>query len=706
MFSRYSKYALFCAAAVLALSVATVACLRPVPHLNIDKNLSARITDRSGMPLAITYQSAWNTDHVVPYYQIPAVLKTAVIAAEDRRFYSHTGVDWRARAAALYQNLSSRKSVRGASTITEQVVRLHHPRSRNLWSKWLEGFEARMLENVASKPEILEFYLNQVPYAANRRGVAQAARYYFNRDLNLLTEKEILALAVLPRAPSGFDLYKNPRGIDTRIAKLAKFLGLTTHFPSGFSLQNPKGLAEASHFAAYVRSNMQHHDHLRTTLDANMQAAVQDILDARMAALGSKKVFNGAVLVADHKTAEILAWVVAGAEMPETPFGRIDAVLTPRQPGSAMKPFLYAAALDRGWTAATVIDDAPLSEAIGTGLHRFKNYSNIFYGPVTLREALANSLNIPALKTLRHVGTQDYLTILRQLGFASLDRAADVYDEGLALGNGEVRLLDMVGAYAALARGGAWQPLRVSFEEDASAQPKKIFSAEASSIIGNILSDPWARRLEFGSGSVLSLPVQTAVKTGTSTDYRDAWALGYNDRFVVGVWMGNLDYTPTDGVTGASGPALVLRSVFNLLNKDRQTARLNVSSRLLRKTVCVPQPGEITCAPREELFIPGTENAPLHRVSAKNIFEVIKPTDGLRIAIDPRIPLERQKMEFLLKPDCADCVVEWRVNQALLPQTGTRSLWPLEKGQYRLTALVKRGSDTIFTSPEISYIVK
>jgi penicillin-binding protein 1C len=238
----------------------------------------------------------------------------------------------------------------------------------------------------------------------------------------------------------------------------------------------------------------------------------------------------------DRRSGEILAWVVAGADpADETPGRYFDAVLVPRQPGSALKPFLYAASFDAGWSPGARIADAPLSEAVGTGLHRFNNYSHHFYGDVSIRQALGNSLNIPAIHAVNFIGPDHYLEKLHQLGFENLTRGAGFYGDGLALGNGEVSLLELVRGFATLANQGRTLTLHAVMEDHPyKDNGVRVFSSEAATMVGNILSDPWARSLEFGRYSLLDLPIQTAVKTGTSTDYRDAWAVGYDSRYVVG----------------------------------------------------------------------------------------------------------------------------------------------------------------------------
>jgi penicillin-binding protein 1C len=237
--------------------------------------------------------------------------------------------------------------------------------------------------------------------------------------------------------------------------------------------------------------------------------------------LHANEVTNGAVLIVDHLSNEVLAWVNGGNLSEDWPGSRLDGVTTPRQPGSALKPFLYALALEKGWTAATLIDDSPLAMPVGSGLHSYRNYSRVHYGSVRLRVALGNSLNIPAVRTAQFIGPANFLERLTRLGFRSLSQHPDYYGDGLALGNGEVTLLELVQAYASLARQGVFRPLETVLHAPEET-PRRVFSEEVSTLIANILSDPEARRLEFGHGNLLRFPVQTAVKTGISA----AWDAG------------------------------------------------------------------------------------------------------------------------------------------------------------------------------------
>jgi penicillin-binding protein 1C len=681
------------------------------------------VLDRQGEPLGISFQTRFNMMDVQPLHQIPDILRKAFISAEDRRFFQHNGIDWSARLAALWQDMRIGRKARGASTISEQVVRIVNPRPRTLWSRWLEGFEAMQLEQKYSKGEILEFYLNQVPYAANRRGIAQAARYYFNRDLHTLTEKEMLALAVLPRAPSALDLYQNPAAIEPALNRLAEAMEKRGELPVGeaknlvpqnLALEPPNQPPAATHFVNFIRETvpyrLSNNGVLLTTLDAPLQIKAQTLLDERVKSLQRKRVHNGAVLVVDHTTGEILVWAVAGAAdaKNQTPGSAIDAVRSPRQPGSSMKPFLYTLALEKGWSPATELDDAPMTEAIGTGLHDFHNYSHTFYGKISLREALGNSLNIPALETIAFVTPQNYLDKLHELGFKSLTQSAEFYKDGLALGNGEVTLFEMVQGFSTLANHGLSRPLTPLPHAPYKREMRQVFSEPATSLIGNILSDPYARRREFGAGSVLNLPTQTAVKTGTSTDYRDAWVLGYDAHYTVGVWLGNLDQEPMDGVTGSTGPALVLRSIFSELESREQPQPLYLSPKLVQMEICSTYGNRSrNCFPRTEYFMPGTEAPRERQQSIASGIDLLRPTEGLQIAYDPRIPKEVQAFEFVASGILKNSMVEWVLNGKSISKTPDgRLIWPVERGAYTLLAQEMSISDAIVSTKTVHFKVK
>jgi penicillin-binding protein 1C len=381
--------------------------------------------------------------------------------------------------------------------------------------------------------------------------------------------------------------------------------------------------------------------------------------------------------------------------------------------GQRLKPFLYALALEKGWTAATLINDSPLASPVGTGLHTYHNYSRLNYGLLRLRDALGNSLNVPAVRTVQFTGIEELLKRLRYLGFRSLTQHPDHYGEGLALGNGEVKLFELVQAYAALAGKGFFRPLvMVAEEAKAPESARRVFSEEVSSLIANILSDPESRRLEFGNGNLLRFPAQTAVKTGTSSDYRDAWAVGFSHRYTVGVWMGNLDQKPMREVTGSTGPALVLRAVFAELNRHEEAKPLYLSPRLRGVKICriSGQLATPDCPIMNEWF--ERDNIPVrlctvHHQSSEdkmeekilaaglnqndNALRLLQPTHGLQLAMDPRIPDELEAFTFTLPEDLRAVKVDWVVDGNVVGSTSdstNKFPWHLSRGTHVTLAKV------------------
>lgn len=652
----------------------------------------AAVLDRWKQPLRVTYAQDWNIHEQKQLEKIPNVLKQAIIYQEDHRFYKHNGVDWLARINAIISNIRSGRSVRGASTITEQVVRIVNPRPRTILSKWIEGWEAMWLETRESKNEILEFYMNQVPFGQQRRGLVQAARLYFNRDLSTLNEKEMLALAILIKSPVKLNLRTSGKKVDQMILSLAVRMKLhgvlsesefqrVSELP--LSMQESGLSVQASHFVRFVEQRFSKTPKLtyETTLDPDIQNFTQNLLTQSLRIVRKKYLTeNAAIIVADHTTGEVLAWVVADNDSKEAI--SFDANRVARQPGSALKPFLYGLSFDHGWSPSSLIEDTPSETAVGNGLHTFRNYSRTHYGWLSLREALANSLNIPAIKLVREIGLENFWQLLKSMELTSLSRPMSDYGEGLALGNGEVSLWEMVNAYAMLARMGVWQPLRVTFNE--KSEPRRILTQEAASLVGNILSDSHARRLEFGRASIMQFPVQTALKSGTSTDYRDAWAFAYNYKYVLGIWMGNLSNKSTQGMTGSAAPMLMARSIMARLTENQKTRPLYLSPKLQLRNVA-----GISGEQQIEYF---QQNSPLNKESsridrAKVEFRLVRPTAGLFMAIDPRLPKSAQSFEFEVEGARPGIPIKWIINGQILSQTlNPKISWTLQKGKHTLQA--------------------
>ncbi len=727
--------------------------LRPFQGSLLPQSLGFRkhqFLDRNGVPLSVTFDNPWNVHHWLPLQDIPVLLQDAFIASEDRRFYDHDGVDWLARGHGLVQNILSMRGVRGASTITEQVVRILHPRSRTLWSRWLEGFEAVRLEKQFAKAEIFEFYLNEVPYSRQRRGVLQAARLHFDRDLGTLTPAETLALAVLVRAPARLGMKKSEGDLSKSVQRLGDSLINTGKLAANaredlartsLALNALHLPVEAGHFIRHLTrhefsesrlpaldaGNTSGPARVVTTLDTVLQGQVQDILDQHLHDMNQRDVHNGAVLVVNHQSDEILAWVNSRGLGEENSGTWIDAVTSPRQPGSSLKPFLYGLALDRGWTAATIIDDSPLARPVGDGMHPFRNYSRRHYGPLRLREALGNSLNIPAIRTIQFTGVGDFLDRLHDIGMVSLDRTAGHYGEGLALGNGEVTLLELVQGYTVLARGGVFHPLRFTMSGKNSGPARhRIYSREAASLIADILSDPQARRLEFASGNILT--VQTAIKTGTSNDHRDTWAVGFNHRYTVGIWMGNLDGHSTGGLTGSTGPGLILRSIFSELNRFEEAQPLYQSPLLAAARICSrsgEQAGPL-CPTIVEKYMPGTmpqsvcgrhtsaDNKGIVAEAAKTKatapVRILQPTPNLQMALDPHIPDSIEAYPMKISGGYGAKRVEWYVDGRLAGISGENEdhfMWPLTRGSHLAQAFVWQGQgEPPLETAKVRFVVK
>jgi len=734
------------------LIVATFARLLPLPADLRPQSLAfnrPQFLDRNGIPLSVTFDNPWNVHDWLPLHEIPSLLQHAVLASEDQRFFQHHGIDWRARAHALAQNLRAFRGVRGASSISEQVVRILHPRPRTLWSRWLEGIEAIRLSQRFSKIAILEFYLNQVPYSHQRRGVLQASRLYFDRDLDTLTPTETLTLAILIRAPGRLARQARSGPLDTSLQRLSQRLladgRLHQHMEkqqiSGqFSFAPARLATDTGHFIRYLTESSlaepasskdddeggSGRTKILTTLESVLQAKVQNILDQQLNNLHSFDVHNGAALVIDHRTDEILAWVNSHDGKGEGRGVWLDAVTSPRQPGSTLKPFLYALALDRGWTAATLIDDSPLARPVGDGLHPFRNYSRQHYGPLRLREALGNSLNIPAIRAIQFTGVEDFLHRLQSMGMTSLQQNGGYYGEGLALGNGEVTLLELVRSYTVLARGGTFHPLRLTLNgKNLGPGRHRVYSEEAASLVADILSDPQARRREFGTGNILNLPVQTAVKTGTSNDHRDAWAVGFNHAYTVGIWMGNLDGHASKGLTGTTGPGLVLRSIFAELNRFTKAEPLRQSPRLAVARVCALT-GHLagpSCPTVLEKFMVGTlphtpcrehstvDNTTTFATAATLStppVHILQPSPNLLMAMDPHIPDHIEAYPMKLSAGLAAERVEWLLDGHLAGITGSTKepfMWPLQRGSHLAQARIRR-EDIFFDTPEVRFTVK
>jgi penicillin-binding protein 1C len=542
-----------------------LAAPRPVASLTLE--------DRHGALLRTTRSEDGSRGGWTPLDEIDSRLIQAFLAAEDHRFFSHPGIDGRAVARAVRDNLRERRPRTGASTLTMQTVRLLRPIERSWTGKVTQALWALRLESHLAKREILEQYLNRVPLGQGAVGVTAAAFLYFGAAPSELSHAQAALLAGIARAPSRDNpLVSAERARARRDVVLGRLDRLG--FASSEELQRareepvlasgPRSRFLAPHFTTRVLQGWESAGTaptgaVRTSLDLELQTLLEAEARHTVRVLTERGARHAALVVLDNTTGEALAWV-GSPDFWEPGLGQVDMVTSPRQPGSALKPFLFALALDRGHTAATVLPDIPRSYATSFGPYRPQNYDRRFRGPVRLREALASSYNVPSVELAERLGVETVLRTLHAAGFASLSKPASHYGLGLALGNGDVTLLELANAYRALARGGEWSPhrWRHADRETGWAPRERVVSPEAAALVLDILSDADARTPGFGVETPFDFPFPVAVKTGTSRHFTDNWAVGVTRNFTVAVWVGNFTGRPMEGVSGVSGAGPLL----------------------------------------------------------------------------------------------------------------------------------------------------
>lgn len=527
----------------------------------------------------------------VRYEEVPGVLIQATLAAEDKRFFSHAGIDLQAIARAAWDNLQAGRIVSGASTVTQQLVKISADKKkpRTFLNKIGESLQARHLEMTWNKERILTEYLNRVSYGNLLTGCRSAAQGYFSKPLQDLTAAEAATLAALPQSPTRLNPHKNFRSVQKR-QRLILDLMVTNGWLNApdrkqaetekLTLQSCSGGFSAPHAVqlSSIREGV-----IQTTIDRNVQARVEQIISHKLSLLAGKHVTQAAAVVIENKTGYILA-LVGSRDFFDSRDGQINGAWTPHSPGSALKPFTYLLALNHGFTAASIIPDLPVEYATPTGLYRPENYDHRYNGPVTLRHALGNSLNIPAVRVLQQMGGETVLhEALENLGVTTLDQTPEHYGLGLTIGNAPVRLVELTNAYACLARLGEYRPW--SLERNSPSPPTRLFPENPAFIIADILHDNQARILTFGPHSVIKMPFRCAVKTGTSTNYRDNWTLGYTPEFTVGVWVGNFDNTPMNDVSGITGAAPIFREIFLHLHETQGTTWYPEPTSLVHATI-------------------------------------------------------------------------------------------------------------------------
>lgn len=583
--------------------------------------------DRNGEKL---YETAGGHQAVpVQLNQVPRSMVLATLAAEDADFYKHRGVDPEALGRAMYKTLTSDEA-QGGSTITQQLIKNTYLSSdRTVSRKLKEMTYAIVLEQKFSKDQILERYLNEAYYGQQSYGVADAARTYFGKELGQLTLGEATMLAGLPQSPTRY----SPLGSNPQLATERQKYVLDRMVKLGYITKEQAAAAHAEQLAYAKHEKVLHAPHfvffvknelakyygddevdsgglkVYTTLDLKKQEALEEEVRQGVASVGRYNASNGAAVAMDPKNGEVLAMVGSADFNNEAIDGKVNVATSDRQPGSSFKPFVYLAALEQGMPANTVLHDKPT-----TFYNTFKpeNYDSRYRGNVTMRYALGSSLNVPAVELYDKVGAQPTLDLAHRMGITTLNEP-DRYGLSLVLGGGEVKLLDMVTGYAAMANKGQSYGRatvtkvvapgdQVLYER--KPEPKQVVNEGNAFIITDILGDSRARQSGFGGSTPLELSRPAAAKTGTTNNYKDNWTIGYTPNLVVGVWVGNSNGAEMRGISGVQGAAPIWHDAMERLLRGMPVERFEPPKNVVRRCACVGGLGGGVL----EYFLQGTAN--------------------------------------------------------------------------------------------------
>ena len=610
----------------------------------------------------------------------------AVIQAEDQHFTTHGGVDLAAIGQAAWDNLFRARS-RGASTITMQLAGLLNPALRGgaggrTWGqKWDQAQAARELEKTWTKSQIMEAYLNMVPVRGEMQGIGAAARGLFGKSPSGLNQAESAILASLLRGTAAA-----PRVVARRACALATELKWATgcdaiEWQVATALARPAAMAALTPAPQVAQRLLKDASQsVRSTLDGQLQRFAQDAVRRHLAALGERNVGDGALVVIDNASGDIVAYVANRGE------SSVDGVLARRQAGSTLKPFLYQLALERRLlTAASILDDTPLDVATDVGAYVPQNYDRQFRGEASTRVSLASSLNVPAVRTLLLAGQDRFFNLLLALGFSTLDQPAEYYGASLALGSAEVTLLDLANAYRTLANGGMHGSPTLT--PRTTEQRRRVLDHGASFIIGDILSDRAARSLTFGLKNELATGYWSAVKTGTSKDMRDNWCIGYTEKYTVGVWVGNFSGQPMWDVSGVVGAAPIWRDVVDHLHRAVPGRAPAVPATVVRVAMRYQPAVE---AARSEWFLRGTESALVTVVpSTERAPRILYPGEAAILAVDPDIPDRLERVVFRAQ---AARGLSWRLDGQVLGPASEEFPWQPLSGAHELALVDGAGA--------------
>ncbi|MEQ1594551.1 MAG: penicillin-binding protein 1C [Casimicrobium sp.] len=670
------------------------------------------IVDRNGAPIQRirvddkVRRTAWTSlDEISP------ALIDAVLASEDKRFFEHGGVDLRAAAAAALGNLRAGTAQRGASSISMQVAAMldatltRASDGRTVQQKIDQAQAAWALERVWTKQQIFETYLNTVFFRGEIQGIGSAAEQLFGKAPHGLNAVESALLASLIRAPQAPRATVERRacevlkGQDTK-ADCAALAYAIDRWGSAAKLRD-EGEFIAPHVAKYlpkaVTTTAPAARTQASTLDRDLQLAARDAIAKHLQQLGGRNAHDAAVVAIDNATGEVLAYVGSSGRLSAA--GEVDAARAPRQAGSTLKPFIYGLGIERNlFTAATLLDDSPFSVDAGGGAYTPQNYAHDYVGPVSVRTALASSLNVPAIRALTLVGVAPSHALLRRAGLTTLNDDPEHYGFSLALGSADVSLLELTNAYRAIANGGVVTAPKFNASISTATPSAKLFSNATAWIVTDMLADRGARYVTFGFDNPLSLSHWAAVKTGTSKDMRDNWTIGFNARITVGVWVGNASGESMHNVTGISGAGPIWADVMEAAAVRFGAGRERVApSNVIKRRVQFANESGRVEASREEWFVRGTEPSTATQtwIAAREGnaagARIVSPADGTIIALDPDIPAARQRIA-LTSGDTAQAAC-WQVNDEALGCNLEAASWQPVAGNFVVRLLDAKGEE-------------
>lgn len=650
-------------------------------------NYSTAVYDKDGQLLSAFTNSDGRWIFPVSLSELNQNFIRATLAIEDRRFFLHKGVDPVAVLRAAFQNITNGRKISGASTLSMQTIRLLENRPRTLSNKVIEAVHAVYLESCYSKDDILQLYFELAPYGGNIHGVKAAARKYFNKMPKELTLSESALLAGLPQSPSRLRPDRYPERAKKRREMVLKSLlrdkvidekAFMVASSDAISIDRYVIPSEAPHLSALVRKTHVG-ESVVSTIDSKIQQFAENDLREAVEHLKTARISNGAMVVIENATGKVRAMVGSVDFSSTTDFGQVNGAMSLRSPGSALKPFTYALGFERGlYSTASQIDDSP----VRYGEYLPKNYDEDFHGMVTIREALAESLNIPAVEVLDRVGYGSLYSLLRQSGLTTLKRSPEAYGLALTLGAPEVRLLELTNAYAMLARLGIYR--QAVFIEGASvSQGHRVLSEGSAYMVADILSDV-GRLQSIGIYRNDKIVPRVAFKTGTSYGQRDAWTFAYNREYTVGVWLGNFSGASSKSLVGLEVATPVAVKLFDWLYAEKTVAWYD-------------RPSSIGLRGENDLFVKTVAllGAETVAVSDKDKPRIISPAGGAAYFISgPEGTL--QEMPFSARPGPGVSELYWFLNGQLLSHAlpGEKVFWGMKPGQYQLTCADNFGRST------------